>query len=136
MLWSYLTPVIGAVVADQHLGRLRTIIGAAGFYAVGLVVLVVTSLPVARESGGAVLGLVLAMGLLGMGSGGIKPNVSALIAEQYVEPERKIRVLKTGEEVVLDRDMTVQRYEFDLMLWHGLADYDLGYFFYFIWRSM
>jgi POT family proton-dependent oligopeptide transporter len=110
MLWSYLTPVIGAIVADQHLGRLRTIMGASGFYTAGLVVLVVTSLPPARESGMAVLGLLLAMLLLGTGSGGIKPNVSALIAEQYTEPERKIRTLKTGEQVVLDRDMTVQRY--------------------------
>ena len=100
---------MGAIVADQYLGRLGTILHASGFYMAGLVVLVTSSLPAVRENGLAVVGLLLAMLLLGTGAGGIKPNVSALIAEQYIEPKNTVRTLNSGEEVVLNKDMTLQR---------------------------
>lgn len=45
----------------------------------------------------------MAMLLLAIGAGGIKPNVNVLIAEQYQEPKSKVRTLKTGEKVVLDK---------------------------------
>lgn len=109
LLFEFLTPIVGALVADQYLGRLRTILYASAFYVAGSVVLVASSLPAARENGLAVIGLVLAMLLLGTGAGGIKPTVSALIADQYIEPENKVRTLSSGEEVVLDKDMTLQR---------------------------
>lgn len=110
MLWSYLTPIVGAILADQYLGRLKTILCASGLYLAGLVVLVASSMPAARENGLAVAGLMLTMLLLGAGAGGIKPNVNALLAEQYIEPKSKVRSLKTGEKVILDKDMTLQRY--------------------------
>ena len=61
-------------------------------------VLVASPIPAASENG-----LLLAMLLLAIGAGGIKPNVNVLIAEQYQEPKSKVRTLKTGEKVVLDK---------------------------------
>src|SRR5579859_2320819 len=43
--WCYVTPILGAIVADQYLGRYRTIIVFAIVYVVGQLILVTTSIP-------------------------------------------------------------------------------------------
>jgi proton-dependent oligopeptide transporter, POT family len=45
----------------------------------------------------------------GLGKGGIKANVSPLIAEQYTNTKQMIKVLKSGERVIVDPAVTVQR---------------------------
>jgi dipeptide/tripeptide permease len=101
--------VAGAVVADQYLGKYKTIVLFCGFYIVGLVVLVVTSFPSSIEGGIALPGLVLAMFIIGLGTGGIKSNVAPLIAEQVTDDSLRTRILGTGEKVVVDPSLTVQR---------------------------
>ncbi|THC88582.1 hypothetical protein EYZ11_011973 [Aspergillus tanneri] len=53
-------------------------------------------------------GVIVSLFLIGIGTGGIKTNVSSLIAEQYNGPRESRRVLKSGEEVIIDRDLTIQ----------------------------
>ncbi|KAI9753981.1 MAG: hypothetical protein M4579_004911 [Chaenotheca gracillima] len=107
--WCYVTPIIGAIVADQYLGKYKTIVLFAIVYISGLLVLFLTSLPVAIENGAALGGLVAAMIIIGLGTGGIKSNVSPLIAEQYRGTKQTIRVEKSGERVIVDPGVTVQR---------------------------
>ena len=107
--WCYVTPVLGAICADQWLGKYNTIVLFSGFYAIGLLVLFVTSLPASIEGGYAFAGLVVSMIIIGLGTGGIKSNVSPLIAEQYQETRQKIKVLSSGERVIVDPALTVQR---------------------------
>ena len=78
-------------------------------YIVGLIILLCTSLPVAIEHGAALGGLIAAMIVIGLGTGGIKSNVSPLIAEQYRETTQRIRVEKSGERVIVDPAVTAQR---------------------------
>lgn len=106
--WCYLTPVVGAVIADQYLGKYWTIVYFAMIYAAGILVLFATSLPVAIEHGAALPGLVLAMVVIGLGTGGIKSNVSPLIAEQYTETKAFVRTLSGGEQVIVDPGITIQ----------------------------
>lgn len=106
--WCYLTPVIGAVIADQYLGKYWTIVYFAAIYAAGILVLFATSLPVAIEHGAALLGLVAAMIVIGLGTGGIKSNVSPLIAEQYTGTRAFVRTLVGGERVIVDPGITIQ----------------------------
>jgi POT family proton-dependent oligopeptide transporter len=47
--------------------------------------------------------------IIGLGTGGIKSNVSPLIAEQYQETRQKIKVLPSGERVIVDPTLTIQR---------------------------
>jgi POT family proton-dependent oligopeptide transporter len=105
-----MTPIFGAIAADQYFGRLRTIIFGAVLYMIGLVVLVLSSLPVSQESSLSFPGILTAMLLIGMGTGGLKSNVSSLVAEQYKPPADPVRVQSNGERVILDTDMTIQRY--------------------------
>lgn len=110
MLWCFLTPVMGAIVAEQYIGRVKTIIYSSAIYSSGLMVLVLSSLPAVQESVISLPGLLVSLLLIGVGTGGIKANVSPLLAGQYKPPDEIIRLLKSGEEVIIDRELTVQRF--------------------------
>ncbi|KAI9654023.1 MAG: peptide transporter ptr2 [Alyxoria varia] len=107
--WCYVTPVIGGIISDQYLGKFWTIFYSSLVYIAGLLILWLTALPVSLENGSALGGLVTAMIVIGCGAGGIKANVSPLIAEQYRETKPRIKTLKSGERVVVDPAVTIQR---------------------------
>ena len=107
--WCYVTPILGAVVADQYLGKYATIKYFSLIYMAGIFVLLITSLPYSIEHGGAFPGLITAMFVIGIGTGGIKSNVSPLIAEQVRSTKRFVRVLSNGKKVIVDPEVTVQR---------------------------
>ena len=101
---------MGAVAAEQYFGRLRTIIYSSTVYICGLATLFLSSLPIAQNRGVSLSGLFLSLFLIGIGTGGIKTNVSSLIAEQYTGSDGTIRMLKSGVIVAIDRDLTLQRF--------------------------
>ncbi|KAI9479898.1 peptide transporter ptr2 [Coemansia sp. RSA 989] len=106
--WCYLTPILGAVIADQYLGKFKTIVVFSIIYIVGDLILTLTSIPASIRHGGALPGLVIAMITIGLGTGGIKSNVSPMVAEQYGRYRPFVRTLKNGTQVVVDRELTVQ----------------------------
>ncbi|KAF7922483.1 uncharacterized protein EAE98_008009 [Botrytis deweyae] len=108
-MWCYFTPIFGAIVADQYLGRFKAICYFAVVYMVGLLVLVLTSLPVSLRNGAGLGGYIAAILIIGVGTGGIKSNVSPLIADQYTRKRMAIKVLETGERVIIDPTVTIQR---------------------------
>lgn len=55
------TPILGAIVSDQYLGKYKTILYSAFIYMVGVLILFCTSLPSAIEHGAALGGLIAAM---------------------------------------------------------------------------
>lgn len=107
--WCYVTPVFGAIVADQYLGKYATIKWFSVVYMLGIAILFVTSLPWSLERGAAGPGLVVAMAVIGLGTGGIKSNVSPLIAEQVRATEPWVKTLGNGKRVVVDPQVTMQR---------------------------
>lgn len=82
--WCYVTPIGGAIVSDQFLGKYNTIMYSSYIYLTGAIILFLTSLPTSIEHGAGLGGLIAAMIVIGIGTGGIKSNVSPLIAEQNV----------------------------------------------------
>lgn len=109
MLWTYITPLAGAIIADQHLGRLTTILWSSPCYALGLLCLFLSS-QASPSPWQVPFGLLLlAIFLLGVGSGGIKPNVNAFIAEQYVKGNEVVFDKRSNSYVVVDRDLAIQR---------------------------
>lgn len=107
--WCYCSPILGAIVADQYLGRYKTITCFSLIYLTGNAVLFFTSLPASIEAGAAFPGLIMALICIGLGTGGIKANVSPLIAEQYQETQPRVRILKSGERVIVSPELTIQR---------------------------
>ena len=71
----YAFPMIGAIIADRLLGKYHTIIWLSLVYCLGHFVLAIAE----NSIGGMWLGL----GLIAIGSGGIKPCVSAHVGDQF-----------------------------------------------------
>lgn len=71
----YATPIFGAVLADRWLGRYRTVLSLSLFYCAGHAVLSLTE--------GSLSGTYLGLALIALGAGGIKPNVSAMVGDQF-----------------------------------------------------
>ncbi|UJR26326.1 hypothetical protein I4U23_007664 [Adineta vaga] len=100
--FCYLTPIAGAIIADQFWGKYKTICVACMIYIMGLLILVLTSIPNSIKTGFALPGLVIAMIVIGIGTGGVKSNVSPLMADQYT---RKTPIIK-GTMNSFKKDMT------------------------------
>ena len=75
----------------------------------GLFVLFVTSLPILLDYGAGVGGFITAIILIGIGTGGIKSNVAPLIADQYTRRKMALSTLPSGEQVIIDPSVTIQR---------------------------
>ncbi|KAK4495971.1 hypothetical protein PRZ48_013239 [Zasmidium cellare] len=108
--FCYVTPILGAIISDQYLGKYKTILIFAAVYWVGLAILWTTALPTSIEHGSALGGYVAAIIIIGFGTGGIKSNIAPLIADQYTR--RKMAVTtdpKTNERVIIDPAITYQR---------------------------
>lgn len=71
----YAFPMIGAIIADRFLGKYNTILWLSIVYCLGHLVL--------SLSEGSMLGLSCGLALIAIGSGGIKPCVSANVGDQF-----------------------------------------------------
>ncbi|KAF9269358.1 PTR2-domain-containing protein [Marasmius fiardii PR-910] len=107
--WCYVTPLLGAYIADTYLGRYNTVCVAVAITLVGHILLVVAAVPGVIEAKGAIGCYVVALVVMGFGTGMFKSNISPLIAEQYKRTKLFIRVEKSGERVIVDPSMTVSR---------------------------
>ncbi|KAI7202370.1 peptide transport protein PTR2 [Hortaea werneckii] len=108
--FCYVTPILGAIVADQYLGKYKTILVFCGVYWIGLLLLWTTALPSSVQSGSALGGYIAAIIVIGFGTGGIKSNIAPLIADQYQRHRMAIKIeKKSGERVIIDPAITYQR---------------------------
>lgn len=86
VMLCYFSPIIGAILADGYIGRYKTILYVSLLYAAGNLVMAITAVP-PPEWYGPALGLFL----IGLGTGGIKPNVSSFGADQFRGDQEKER---------------------------------------------
>ncbi|CAA7406405.1 unnamed protein product [Spirodela intermedia] len=107
--WSgtcYITPLIGAFVADAYLGRYLTIASFMMVYVLGLTLLTLTASVrgirpscdggVCHPSSGQVGAFFLALYLIALATGGIKPCVSSFGADQFDETDEKEKKRKSS----------------------------------------
>ncbi|XP_043547257.1 solute carrier family 15 member 1-like [Chiloscyllium plagiosum] len=96
----YLTPIIGAIIADSWLGKFKTIIYLSIVYTIGQLVISISGIADITDTEGnglpnnlsvhialAMIGLIL----IALGTGGIKPCVSAFGGDQFEEHQVKQR---------------------------------------------
>lgn len=110
LLIAIVTPILGAIIADQYLGKYNTILFFCFVYIAGLLILTTTSIPGALENGAGLGGFIASIIIIGLGTGGIKSNVAPLIADQYKRRQMAVSTdPKTGERIILDPAITIQR---------------------------
>ncbi|KAL4934667.1 putative MFS peptide transporter [Aspergillus undulatus] len=109
--WCYLMPILGAWVADEFWGRLRTIQVSITFAMVGHIILVISALPpVIKHSNSALTCFSIGLVIFGIGVGGFKSNIAPLIAEQHKDRRPYIEVdSTTGERYIVDPAHTITR---------------------------
>ncbi|KAK4241423.1 POT family-domain-containing protein [Achaetomium macrosporum] len=108
--WQYTMPLFGAYVADSYLGRFRTIGAALMVDILGHVILIVSGLPpVIKHPNGSLAAFSIGIVLMGIGTGGFKPNVNPLIVEQLDLERMVVKTLRTGERVIVDPAATASR---------------------------
>merc|ERR1712142_536285 len=89
---GYAFPILGAILADSFLGKFRVILYLCILYAIGNVTLAIGAI---GDSAQGIPGLpaaaisFLGLLLISLGTGGIKPCVSTLGAEQFQLPEQQ-----------------------------------------------
>lgn len=71
--FAYLTPILGAYLADKYLGKFKAIFIFSVIYAFGFLFLAFSN---------GVTGLLISLFIIGLGTGGIKPCISTFMAEQ------------------------------------------------------
>ncbi|KAM4557783.1 solute carrier family 15 member 1 [Odontesthes bonariensis] len=96
----YLTPILGAIVADSWLGKFKTIIYLSIVYAIGQVVMAVSAVhditDTDRDGTPNNMTLHVALSMMGLllialGTGGIKPCVAAFGGDQFGDHQEKQR---------------------------------------------
>uniref|UniRef100_A0AAQ5WZK9 Solute carrier family 15 member 1 n=1 Tax=Amphiprion ocellaris TaxID=80972 RepID=A0AAQ5WZK9_AMPOC len=96
----YLTPILGAIIADSWLGKFKTIIYLSIVYTIGQVVMAVSAIhditDTDRDGTPDNMSLHIALSMLGLllialGTGGIKPCVAAFGGDQFEDHQEKQR---------------------------------------------
>jgi POT family proton-dependent oligopeptide transporter len=105
-------------VIDQYLGKFKTIIWSTPIYFVGMITLVVTSTPMAINAGASMGGLIAAMIMIGLGTGGLKACIAPMCGEQSPMLKSYVQVNpKTGEREVVDIGLSSAR----VFMWYYWA---------------
>ncbi|KZV74184.1 PTR2-domain-containing protein [Peniophora sp. CONT] len=108
--WAYITPLFGAYIADTYWGRFKTIAVSVAIALVGHIVLIISAIPpVLAHPNGALGALIVAILIMGLGTGGFKSNISPLIAEQQRSLKPYVMTKSNGERVIVDPVLTTSR---------------------------
>ncbi|XP_037976654.2 peptide transporter family 1 [Plutella xylostella] len=83
----YLFPIFGGILADNYLGKYRTIFYMLFVYATGNILVAVTAVPQLALSGR--LCTLIGLFLITVGTGGIKPCVMAFGGDQFKLPDQE-----------------------------------------------
>lgn len=88
----YFTCIFGGFLSDVWLGKFRTILYLSIVYTIGSVVVAVSAIPNINIS--PTIALYAGLSLIGIGSGGIKPCISAFGGDQFKMPEQAVQMTK------------------------------------------
>lgn len=108
--WVYCVPLFSAYLADEYWGRYKTICISVAVAIVGHIVLVVSAVPSVITNTSTSFGVfMLGLIIMGLGTGGFKPNISPLIVEQIPLTTIIVKQLPSGESVIVDPTITQSR---------------------------
>lgn len=108
--WCYVTPLFAAWIADAYLGRFQIICYGVVIAQIGHILLTISAIPgVIDNQRGAEACFVIALIIMGTGTGVFKASCPVLVAEQIKIKEQTVIRLKSGEKVIVDPALTTAR---------------------------
>ncbi|ORY25526.1 POT family-domain-containing protein [Naematelia encephala] len=121
---AYCTPLLGGYIADAKIGRYKSLwVGIIiGFFS--HVLLVIAAIPSVIKGGHGIAPFIIGLLSLAFASGFIKPAIAPMIADQSTVKRQYVKALPTGERVIVDPNVTVERM---LLLYYWASN--LGDFF-------
>ncbi|KAI5359360.1 putative proton-dependent oligopeptide transporter family, MFS transporter superfamily [Septoria linicola] len=121
---AYIIPIYGGYLADTKLGRFKTILIGVLICGVSHVIMIVGAIPKILQEGNGIAPFLISLFLLAIGAGLFKPNIAPTVLDQYRHQKQYIRTLPSGERVVVDPEVTVQRV---MLIFYGFIN--IGAFF-------
>lgn len=106
---AYLVPIFGGWVADAKIGRYRTILIGVLIGGVAHVIMIGGAAPALLTAGKGVAPFIISIFLLAIGAGIFKPNIAPTLIDQYHHQKQYVKTLKSGEKVIVDPEVTIQR---------------------------
>ncbi|KAJ5171676.1 hypothetical protein N7492_004269 [Penicillium capsulatum] len=123
---AYVIPIFGGWWADVYVGRYKAICWGVVICGVAHLIQVVGAIPSVLQKGAAhaappfILGLLI----LSLGAGIFKPNIAPTILDQHRHKEPYTKILKSGEKVIVDPEVTATR---TMLIFYGFIN--VGAFF-------
>lgn len=121
---AYVFPIFGAWIADTRLGRYNTIMLGAGIGAIAHVVMTGGAAPSVLQGDNGISPFMISFFMLAIGAGIFKPNVAPTVLDQYTHQREYVKVLPSGERVLVDPETTIQRI---MVIYYGFIN--VGAFF-------
>ncbi|KAJ5084844.1 hypothetical protein NUU61_009423 [Penicillium alfredii] len=118
---AYVIPILGGWWADVYVGRYKAIVVGVLICGVAHIIQLVGAIPSVLQKGSAhaappfVLGLLL----LALGAGLFKPNIAPTILDQHRCQRPYTKVLKSGEKVIVDPELTTTR---TMLIFYGFVN--------------
>ncbi|CAI5756104.1 unnamed protein product [Candida verbasci] len=107
---AYVIPIFTGYVADSSIGRWKAIQWGVLFGGISHLLFIIAAAPTLIANGKAGLAIcIIAIITLALGTGFIKPNLLPLMLDQYPEDYDMVKVLPSGEKVILDRNKALER---------------------------
>jgi len=89
-MFCYFTPILGAILADTILGKFKTIFYISIIYCLGNILLSMAATPPLAFPQVEIS--ILGLALIAIGTGGIKPCVSAFGGDQFILPQQELQL--------------------------------------------
>ncbi|GLA09906.1 hypothetical protein AnigIFM60653_000847 [Aspergillus niger] len=118
---AYVIPIFGGWWADVYVGRYWAICVGVAICGIAHIIQIIGAIPSVLQAGTAhaappfIIGLLL----LALGAGIFKPNIAPTVLDQYRHQKQYTKVLKTGEKVIVDPEMTATR---TMLIFYGVIN--------------
>ncbi|PSN62440.1 oligopeptide transporter [Corynespora cassiicola Philippines] len=118
-LWMSVSPLLGAIIADQYVGRYKTIQWSNALLVVGHLVFIIPALPpIMVHRGQALVPFAIGLILMCTGFGGLGSNMVPLALEQLPATKPEYHEDGKGRRVLIDPEISRSRF---LMYWNSFA---------------
>ncbi|KAF2093282.1 putative MFS peptide transporter [Rhizodiscina lignyota] len=106
---AYAFPILGAWIGDARTGRYNAVAIGVVICGVAHVIMIGGAAPSLLQAGHGAAPFIISLLLLAFGAGIFKPSILPIVLDQYQHQREYVKVLKSGEKVLVDPETTIQR---------------------------